>query len=43
MKTKICFDIEPELLEKIDEIAKDNERSRAFILRDAVRKYIESL
>ncbi|HNR29234.1 MAG TPA: ribbon-helix-helix protein, CopG family [Candidatus Dojkabacteria bacterium] len=41
MKVKACFDIEEEDLEQIDTIAKKEERSRSFILRDAVRKYLE--
>jgi len=41
MKTKACFDIEEEDLEKIDKIAEKQERSRSFILREAVRKYLE--
>jgi predicted transcriptional regulator len=41
MKVKACFDIEEEDLQKIDGIAKDQERSRSFILREAVRKYLK--
>ncbi len=41
MKVKACFDIEEEDLEKIDKIAKNEERSRSFILREAVRKYLD--
>lgn len=41
MKVKACFDIEEEDLEKIDNIAKNQERSRSFILREAVKKYLE--
>jgi len=41
MKVKACFDIEEEDLEQIDNIARKEERSRSFILRDAVRKYLE--
>lgn len=41
MKVKACFDIEEEDLQKIDKIANDEERSRSFILRDAVKKYLE--
>lgn len=40
-KVKICFDMEVEYLKKLDKIAGDEDRSRAFILRDAVRKYLE--
>lgn len=41
MKTKVCFDIEEEDLQKIDVIARANERSRSFILRNAVKRYVE--
>lgn len=41
MKVKACFDIEEEDLTEIDKIAKREERSRSFILREAVRKYLE--
>lgn len=41
MKVKACFDIEENELEKIDVIAKDKERSRSFILRDAVKEYLK--
>lgn len=41
MKVKACFDIEEQDLEEIDKIAKKEERSRSFILREAVRKYLE--
>ncbi|HNR25978.1 MAG TPA: ribbon-helix-helix protein, CopG family [Methanobacteriaceae archaeon] len=41
MKVKACFDIEEEDLNQIDVIAKKEERSRSFILREAVRKYLE--
>jgi predicted transcriptional regulator len=40
MKTKACFDIEEEELEKIDKIAESKQRSRSFILREAVSKYL---
>ena len=40
MKTKACFDIEEEDLEKVDTIARDNQRSRSFILREAVSEYL---
>ena len=42
MKVKACFDIEEEDLQKIDAIAEKQERSRSFILRDAVKKYVAS-
>jgi predicted transcriptional regulator len=41
MKVKACFDIEEEDLQRIDNIAKNKERSRSFILRDAVRIYLK--
>lgn len=41
MKVKACFDIEEEDLEKLDIIAEKEERSRSYILREAVRKYLE--
>ncbi|BDZ68560.1 ribbon-helix-helix protein, CopG family [Methanobacterium ferruginis] len=42
MKVKACFDIEEEDLKKIDAIAEEQERSRSFILREAVKKYVDS-
>jgi predicted transcriptional regulator len=43
MKVKVCFDIEEEDIEEIDKIAEDEQRSRSFILREAVKKYIKTL
>jgi len=40
-KVKACFDIKEEDLNKIDVIAEKEQRSRSFILREAVRKYLE--
>lgn len=40
MKTKACFDIEEEDLKEVDNIAKNNQRSRSFILREAVSEYL---
>lgn len=41
MKVKACFDIEEKELKKIDAIAKEQERSRSFILREAVKNYLK--
>lgn len=41
MKTKACFDIEEKDLAKVDEIAEKEQRSRSFILREAVSKYLK--
>jgi len=43
MKVKVCFDVEEEEVEKIDVIAKREERSRSFVLREAVKQYVEKV
>ena len=43
MKLKVCFDLEAEDLRTLDQIAEKQERSRSFILRDAVRKYLSEI
>jgi predicted transcriptional regulator len=42
MKKKYCFVIETEEIEKADELAKRVERSRSFIVREAIKSYLRA-
>ena len=41
MKKKYCFVIESEEIEKVDTLAKQMERSRRFVVREAIKSYLK--
>ena len=41
MKKKYCFVVESEEIEKADSLAKQMERSRSFIVREAIKNYLK--
>lgn len=43
MRTSVSVRISEELIEKLDEIAKETERSRAFHIQKALEAYFEEL